>query len=317
MPTMRRKLISVSVSLILLPVFMSFQAIAAPDEGNSSAKAVAPVKAPGAPSKEVAKTSGSKVSAGKDQSAKPAVTGGPAAPGWELHQWHRMAGRIRLVSNQYGGKFETTHYTLLKPSPGEKLFFLNQQTKRYVQYTTEKWRKKFNFYHKDPGRSRDAGFTEFSAWKRIGEEKIAGLKCSRYSRMRTNNLPAPNDKTYTEEWSFCRELAVPSGLVELYKKILYLQYEAKLGFPMRVKEIREWNGKKAKKVELGYDTLKFNKGSFPQSFFEIGKDYKQVKDEMSVLMDEGGDMIGSEMMGSEGSLGGLEVNEELKRRLGK
>lgn len=297
---MRRKLFTLSVSLFLLPFFISIQAEAAPDKGAASAKAASSLKPPGAPTKEVSKT-----------------PGGPPAPGWELQQWHRMAGRIRLVSNKYGGKFETTHYTLLKPLPGEKMYFLNQQTKRYVHYTTEMWRKKFNFYHKDTGRSRDAGFTEFSAWKRLGDEKIAGLKCGRYSRMRTNNLPPPNDKTYTEEWSFSRELTVPPALVELYKKTLYLQYDATLGFPMRVKEIREWSGKKAKKVELSYDTLKFSKGSFPQSFFDVGKDYKQVKDEMSVLMDEGGDMMGGEMMGGDGSLGGLEMNEALKRRLGK
>ncbi len=286
---MRRKLYSLCVSLLILASALPDYAHAAPSVRASSSKT---------------------------DSAKEQGRGGPPAPGWELHQWHRMAGRIRLVSTKYGGKFETTHYTLLKQMPGDKMNFLNQQTRRYVSYSSDAWRKKFNFYRKDPGRAKDAGFTEFSAWKRQGEEKIAGLKCVRYSRMRTNNLPPPNDKTYTEEWSFCRELAVPPALIELYKKVLYLQYDAKLGFPMRVKEIREWNGKKARKVELSYDTLKYNKASFPQSFFEIGKDYKQAKDEMSVLMDEGADMMDGDMMGGDGSLGGLEIKDELKRRLG-
>ncbi len=310
MPTMRRKFFSFSLYLLVLAVFLPPQVQAAGPE-----KSTVTAKAAGASSAGATK---SPLSAGKKEPAKPA--GGPPAPGWELQQWHRMAGRIRLVSNKYGGKFETTHYTLLKPLPGEKMYFLNQQTKRYVNYTVEMWRKKFNFYHKDPGRAKDAGFTEFSPWKRLGEETIAGLKCGRYSRMRTNNLPPPNDKTYTEEWSFCRELTVPSALIDLYKKTLYLNYDAKLGFPMRVKEIREWSGKKAKKVDVSYDTLKFIKGSFPQSFFEMGKDYKQVKDEMSVLMDEGADMMGGDMMGGgggDGALGGLEINEELKRRVGK
>lgn len=248
----------------------------------------------------------------KKETAKPS---GPPAAGWELQQWHRMAGRIRLVSNKYGGRFETTHYTLLKPLPGEKMFFLNQQTKRFVNYDVATWEKKFNFYHKDPGRSKDAGFTDFSPWKRLAEEKIAGLKCTRYSRMRTNNQPPPNDKTYTEEWSFCRDLTVPPALIDLYKKTLALNYDAKLGFPMRVREVREWSGKKAKKVDLSYDTLKYSKSSFPQSFFEMSKDYKQVKDEMSVLMDEGGDAMGGDMMGADGGLGGLNMDEELKRRL--
>lgn len=326
--TMRRPFFTfISFSLLVLPFLATSQAQAAAPEKNAvAAKTAIPAKVAGSTGATAAKTvsttpgktpANTPSPAGKKEPQKQAAAGGPPAPGWELQQWHRMAGRIRLVSTKYGGKFETTHYTLLKPLPGDKMYFLNQQTKRYVNYTAETWRKKFNFYHKDPGRSKDSGFTEFSPWKRLGDEKIAGLKCGRFSRMRTNNLPAPNDKTYTEEWSFCKELTVPPALIELYKKTLYLQYDAKLGFPMRVREIREWNGKHAKKVELSYDTLKYNKASFPQSFFEMGKDYKQVKDEMSVLMDEGGDMLGGDAMGADGSMGGLEMNEELKRRLGK
>ncbi len=267
------------------------------------------------------KTAGSSKSGGPVKSAtptkpadaksaeKPSKTSGPPASGWELQQWHRMAGRIRLVSNKYGGKFETTHYTLLKPEPGETMYLLNQQTKRFVSYPVTTWRKKFNFYQKNPGRSKDAGFTDFSAWKRTGEEIIAGQKCGKFMRMRTNNLPAPNDKTYIEQWSFCKDLSVPPALIELYKKTLNLSYDAKLGFPMRVNEIREWGGKKGKKVDLSYDTIALKKTSVPQQFFEIPKDYKQVKDEMSVLMDEGGDM------GGDSGTGGLNIDETLRERL--
>ena len=252
--------------------------------------------------------------ADKKLTPSPSKASGPAAPGWELQQWHRMAGRMRLVSNKYGGKFETTHYTLLKPMPGEAMYFLNQQTKRYVLYAVKDWQKKFNFYHKDPGRTKDAGFTDFSPWKHVGDDKIVGLKVGKYTRMRTNNLPAPNDKTYTEEWSFCRELKVPPSLIDLYKKTLSMTYDEKLGFPMRVTEIREWSGKKAKKVDLSYDTLSYKKASFPQKFFEMGADYKKVKDEMSVLMDEGGDMMGGDMPGADGT-GAMDINAELKKRL--
>lgn len=296
------------MSLAFSALTLSPANAAGPEKTAANVKSSGPPKAaPGAKGQDSLKTQ----DAGKKEAAKPS---GPPAQGWELQQWHRMAGRIRLVSNKYGGKFETTHYTLLKPVPGERMYFLNQQTKRFVSYDAATWRKKFNFYHKDSGRTKDVGFTDFSPWKRLGEEKIAGLKCARFSRFRSNNQPAPNDKTYTEEWSFCSALTVPTALIELYKKTLYLNYDAKLGFPMRVKEIREWSGKKAKKVDVSYDTLKYSKASFPQSFFEMGKDYKQVKDEMSVLMDEGGDAMGGDMMGADG-LGGLNMDEELKRRL--
>ncbi|MBA3992526.1 MAG: hypothetical protein C0469_03295 [Cyanobacteria bacterium DS2.3.42] len=288
MPNSHREIFClVSAFLLSCPVLFGSAAQAAPGEKTA-----------------ISPKAGSKVA---EKSAKPS---GPPAAGWELQQWHRMAGRLRLVSNKYGGKFETTHYTLLKAEPGATMYLLNQQTKRFVSYTVDVWRKKFNFYQKNPGRSKDVGFTDFSAWKQLGSEKIAGLKCSKYSRMRTNRLPPPNDKTYTEEWSFCRDLSVPPALIELYKKTLNLNYDAKLGFPMRVNEIREWSGRKAKKVDLSYDTIAYKKTSIPQKFFEIPTNYKQVKDEMSVLMDEGGDM-----MGGDSPSGGLSIDEALKERL--
>ncbi len=301
---------------LLCAVPLAFSAFSdRPSQAAGAEKTAANVKASGPP-KAAQSAKGQDSSKSQDSLKKEAVKpSGPAAQGWEMQQWHRMAGRIRLVSNKYGGRFETTHYTLLKPLPGERMYFLNQQTKRFVNYDAVTWRKKFNFYHKDAGRTKDAGFTDFSPWKRIAEEKIAGLKCMKYSRFRTNNQPPPNDKTYTEEWSFCSALTVPTALIELYKKTLCLNYDAKLGFPMRVREIREWSGKKAKKVDVSYDTLKYCKSSFPQSLFEMGKDYKQVKDEMSVLMDEGGDGMGADMMGADGGLGGLNMDEELKKRL--
>lgn len=269
---------------------------------------------------DAASAKAGKSGAGAAAAPDNSVANGPLAPGWELQQWHRMAGRMRLISNKYGGKFETTHYTLLKPEPGNTMYFLNQQTKKYVSYSVDQWRKKFNFYHKDPGRAKDSGFTEFSAWKHVGDEKIAGLKVGRYARFRTNNLPAPNDKTYVEEWSFCKDLKVPLSLVELYKKTLYMTYDEKLGFPMRVKETREWNGKKNKKVDISYDTVSYKKESFPQKFFVLGKDYRAVKDEMSVLMDEGGDGMGLDMPGMGGmpgadGMGVTDIQAELKRRL--
>lgn len=310
----RATIFAAALSLLLAPC--SPADAAAPEKSSSTAKSIPPAKtaAAGKPA-DAAKAAGAAAGA-KNQPAPPAKASGPAAPGWELEQWHRMAGRMRLVSNKYGGRFETTHYTLLKPLPGDKMYFLNQQTKRYACFPVNTWRKKFNFYHKDSARTRDAGFTEFSPWKHIGNEKIAGLRVGRYSRMRTNKLPPPNDKTYTEEWSFCPDLKIPSALVELYKKTLYMTFDDKLGFPMRIKEIREWSGKKAKKVDVSYDTIGYKKASFPQSFFAMSPDYKQVKDEMSVLMDEGGDMMGGDMMGGgDTSLGGLGINEELKKRL--
>jgi len=284
-----------ATAISLFPLSCASTPAAAPDKSPPGKNAAA--GKPGAP-------------AGQETKAM-----GPPAPGWELEQWHRMAGRMRLVSNKYGGRFETTHYTLLKPMPGEMMFFLNQQTKRYASFPVGTWRKKFNFYHKDTGRTKDAGFTEFSPWKLVGKDKIAGLNVGRYIRVRSNKMPAPNDKTYTEEWSFCPDLQIPQALIELYKKTLYMTYDDKLGFPMRVKEIREWNGKKNKKVDISYDTIAYKKSSFPQSFFQMGKDYKQVKDEMSVLMDEGGDMMGADMMGGDAGMGGLNVNEELRKRL--
>lgn len=306
MPILHRAILCF-VSALLLPFS---------DLTGAAAKAAAPEKSAGAPkaggpAKATAQTRPADAAkAGQTPAKKAAIASGPPAAGWEMQQWHRMAGRVRLVSNKYGGKFETTHYTLLKPEPGDTMYLLNQQTKRFVSYSVATWRKKFNFYQKNPGRSKDAGFTDFSPWKRLKDEKIVGMKCGRYSRMRTNNLPPPNDKTYTEEWSFCRDLKVPPALIELYKKTLNLNYDAKLGFPMRVNEIREWSGKKAKKVDLSYDTLSYKKSNIPQQFFQIPGDYKQVKDEMSVLMDEGGDM-----MGGDAGTGGLNIDEDLKERL--
>lgn len=307
----RATLLTAAVSVLLSPYGPA--AAAAPEKSPGAAKATPLTKtaSAGKPADAARATSG-----GKDQPVSPVKSGGPPAPGWELEQWHRMAGRMRLVSNKYGGRFETTHYTLLKPLPGDQMFFLNQQTKRYASFPVNTWRKKFNFYHKDTARTKDAGFTDFSPWKHIGNDKIAGLKVGRYSRMRTNKMPPPNDKTYTEEWFFCPDLKIPTALVELYKKTLYMSYDDKLGFPMRIKEIREWSGKKAKKVDISYDTIAYKKGSFPQSFFAMSPDYKQVKDEMSVLMDEGGDMMGGDMMGgSDTGMGGLNMNEELRKRL--
>ncbi len=52
------------------------------------------------------------------------------------------------------------------------------------------------------------------------------------------------------------------------------------------------------------------KSEHSQKFFEIPTNYKQVKDEMSVLMDEGGDM-----MGGDSPTGGLSIDEALKERL--
>ncbi|MCC7531632.1 MAG: hypothetical protein IT342_24220 [Candidatus Melainabacteria bacterium] len=295
----------VSVLLLPFPALTGALAKTAAEE-----KSAVNTKA-GGPAKVTAQTRPANATKAAQTPAKKAARpSGPPAAGWEMQQWHRMAGRVELVSNKYGGKFATTHYTLLKPEPGDMMYLLNPQTRRFVSYPVAAWRKKFNFYRKNPGRSKDEGFTDFSPWKHIKDEKIVGMKCGRYSRMRTNNLPPPNDKTYTEEWSFCQDVKVPAALIELYKKTLNLNYDVKLGFPMRVNEIREWSAKKAKKVDLSYDTLSYKKSFVPQQFFEIPGGYKQVKDEMSVLMDEGGDM----MAGDSGT-GGLSIDEALKERL--
>lgn len=244
-------------------------------------------------------------------STPPKTALGPPLPGYELQQWQRIAGQIRMEVNKYGGRFETTHYTLMKPLPGPNMYFMNVQTKKYVLSPMDQWREKFTFYHREPASASDRGFTPFSPWKKIGVQKICGLSAVGYTRMRTNQQPAPNDKTYTEEWWFADKLPVPPDLVEMYRKSFVMKYDSKLGFPLRIREIREWYGKKQRKVEISYDTISFKKASFPQSMFVVPEGYKKVKDEMSVLM-EGGDSMMDPLTPGTGVSADLE--EALRRR---
>lgn len=255
-----------------------------------------------------------KVAQAKDKVVSAKAPSGPPLPGYELQQWQRIAGQIRMAVNKYGGRFETTHYTLLKPLPGDTMYFMNIQAKKYVLSPMDKWREKISFYHHDDTSANDRGFTPFSPWKKIGEKQICGLNAVGYTRSRSNNQPAPRDKTYTEEWWFANKLPVPPALIELYRKSFVMKYDSKLGFPLRIKETREWYGKKQRKVELSYDTLSFKKTSFPESLFVVPSGYKKVKDEMSVLIEGGDSMMDPLNPGVGLSDGTADLEEALKKR---
>lgn len=232
----------------------------------------------------------------------------------EIEQRQRTVGRVRLLIGDIGGKVETTHYSLLLPTPGNIVHLMNDQTHRYVTFTLPQWRKKFNFYvdsrsGRGDRRQTDAEFTDYSQFKKVGTGIVAGMKSMQYSRFRTNNKPPPRDKLYVEDVWFSHDVSIPTHVLETYKRTLNFNFDQKLGLPLKMKETRTWFNKKRKTEEISYETLACRKIQVPKEEFVVPKSYKKVKDEMAVLMDdvEGddinmfGDQTGKDsMLGPEG-----------------
>lgn len=234
----------------------------------------------------------------------PAVEGKGNTEPYSIEMKDQVIGRVSFQVTPSGAKVTTTTFTFMMLLPEGRFMLINDSAKRYAIFPPEVLKKKLQVYKAEGGKRHyhdDKEFTPFSPWKLAGKPTLmSGLHATKYTRFRTNSKKPPMDKTYIEEIWFTRDVSVPDQVVGILRTMAgSFPTDSKLGFPIKVNEVRIWQGGQQHKVTPRLETIAFKRPF--KAKFEEPKTYKKVKDEMSVFMDDSSEDAG--MFGLDG-LGG-------------
>lgn len=177
-------------------------------------------------------------------------------------------------------------------------------------YNTET--KKVKIFDKKAGYDRlgammEGGLTsqhakyKYSAWKKEGEDTVAGRKCTKFTRYMTN---APQDQQryakYLEEYWVTPFFDLPhiDDLMAPLTRLTSREFNLMKGFGM--KRVTTWQvfrrGVSKPDVDdklIYLQTLECKKMMIDPKIFELGADYTPVKDEGEILFsDDGGGFAG-------------------------
>lgn len=233
---------------------------------------------------------------------------GSAEP-FSIDMKDQTVGRMSFQVSPSGAKVMTTNFTFMMLLPEGRLMLINDTAKRYAIFPPNVLKKKLQVYRAEGGKRHyhdDKEFSPYSPWKVAGKPLlISGLHATKYTRFRTNGQKPPMDKKYIEEIWFTRDVSIPEQVTDLLKTMVgSFPTDSKLGFPIKMNEVRIWQGGEQRALTPRLETIAFKRPF--KAKFEEPKTYKKVKDEMSVFMDdssEDGGMFGLDGLGG-GGLGG-------------
>lgn len=216
--------------------------------------------------------------------SKPGSKADPETIGYRLRQHMDWRGAMILDLSKYGVRYSSKDLGALL-TPDEKIYVLNDSTKKYCIMDRTRWKQQHGMWSNDPGPERQT----FAA-----KEKMLGLEVTHYKleklkyRMVMTQPNKPVKQLYpdmlTEVWA-TKDLQIPEPLLRSCADACLVPYT--YGYPLKV--IRRYAFDPSKKVWLRQkpfiETKSITRMPFKKSHFVLPP-YGKVADEVEVMMGE-------------------------------
>lgn len=198
--------------------------------------------------------------------------------GYVLKYQHRDLGRVNVLLGPDKAKLTSFSVSALLNSDRSVIVY-SDETKRYARFNKSDWNSKARAFWRAPRYD-----WPISAWKKIGDQSILGVKCMHYRRSCGNHQPYPDNKTYVEDLWCTYELSTDKAVMSSLSRAMKSIFETAL--PMKFQETRYWAKQSSRETRC--EILSIKKAEIPLSEFTVPRTYKLVADEMDVFtQDEG------------------------------
>jgi hypothetical protein len=204
--------------------------------------------------------------------------------GWSIDSNSNMMGTVscKFTDDAVYMRLDKMGLVIISTAPKWNMLVYNDLNKNYMNMTRDQWQKRFGSGLMSK-HSQKEPMTTVATNK---EEKILGFSAEQFLVKRK----IKDKMTVSMELWLTRALVGPEQLKALFRTFLNMPQDFK-GMPLRV--LSNQNGHLVPIMEA----YKVTKTTFPKDTFQTLKGYKEVKDEMALMMDD------SDSSGADGLLG--------------
>ncbi len=212
--------------------------------------------------------------------SKPTTTGSGAT--WVLTQKSSYAGTMETIVSTDAIKMTSDKMGLifLLKAPGWDCFVYNTGNKNYIKLPYEQWKKKLIFSSKK-GKFDDPA--NFKPGTLKTNEKLLGMPTSKFVVTRLA------DKRLVAQVWVVESVQAPKQFLELMQRLLGNMPMGGKGTPLKAVLLQENRVTGKEKDMVALETLKMAKQAVAANAFAPLPGYRLVKDEMALMMDDGGD----------------------------
>jgi hypothetical protein len=213
--------------------------------------------------------------------------------GWVISQSSNFAGTVfsEVTPTALRMKVGRLGLILITKAPDWKAYIYNENTRNYVELPYSDWQKKFIFGQTEKYKDQygHSTLTAKQTGKTIRICKLKAFECV-VERKGNSKLGIPTEKV-TDLW-VASEIDAPRQVAEIFCSRLNIPSQK--GIPLRA--IHRNNGKMVQVL----DTLDVQRKVLPPSNFEPLKNYKKVKDEMGLMMDDSTEDMVNDLLDTSG-----------------
>jgi hypothetical protein len=204
--------------------------------------------------------------------------------GWSIDSTSNMMGTVscKFTDDAVYMRLDKMGLVIITTAPKWNMFVYNDVNKNYMNMTREQWQKRFGSGLMAKRSSKEPIITVATN----KEQKILGFSAEQFLVKRK----IKDKETVSMELWLTKGLTGPEQLKALFRTFLNMPQDFK-GMPLRV--LSNQNGHLVPMM----DAYKVTKTTFTKDTFQTLKGYKEVKDEMALMMDD------SDEKGAEGVLG--------------
>jgi hypothetical protein len=204
--------------------------------------------------------------------------------GWSIDSTSNMMGTVscKFTDDAVYMRLDKMGLVIITTAPKWNMFVYNDVNKNYMNMTREQWQKRFGSGLMAKRSTKEPIVTVATN----KEQKILGFSAEQFLVKRK----IKDKETVSMELWLTKGLTGPEQLKALFRTFLNMPQDFK-GMPLRV--LSNQNGHLVPLM----DAYKVTKTTFTKDTFQTLKGYKEVKDEMALMMDD------SDEKGAEGLLG--------------
>jgi hypothetical protein len=199
--------------------------------------------------------------------------------GWMISQSSNFAGTVfsELTNNALRMRVGKLGLTVIMKAPDWNAYVFNENTKNFVELPYKVWQEKFVLGQESRLRGLK-GHLKLESHTTGRTAKICKFKAQEYcvDRKGDPKQGTPTQRV-TELW-IASDIKAPPEITEVFCS--QLNVPAAKGIPLRA--FHRTNGRMVSVLE----TLDVQKKTLPASYFEPLKNYRRVKDEVGLMMDD-------------------------------
>jgi hypothetical protein len=218
--------------------------------------------------------------------------------GWKLVMKASYFGRIEWSVSPDGARLTSPMLAIVCRPPMFDTLLYNTETKKVKTFKKEAGFERI-------GMMMEGGTTQrlkwkYTPWKKVGEDTVAGRKCVKFRRSMLNpQQDAFRYTSFNEEYWVAPMFDMPyiDQLMAPLARLTSKEFKMMKGIGMR--RVAIWQvfkrGNPVPEVNdrlVHLDTLSCKNVMIDPSIFEMGNDYKPVKDEGEILFSDDGGMLG-------------------------